>query len=262
MDRKPKEGPYIGVTGFMSRAEVVEALAVIPQESKWRLMVGVLMSSKTLAGQRNKWSGRFPKREAVADIFVYDPRVLNLVHYSTDDPDTLFVQLDAVMKLAGPNCDGLQLNVAWPASSHLEDFYEAYHDKFLVLQLGSKALLQAGTVDKFVDLVGGYTPMINAILLDPSGGLGKPFDPEKVAEYVRGIPASWISPPYGFGIGIAGGLGPSSLYLLDPLLREFIYNFSIDAEGALRTAQPEDALNISAMRTYLIDAFATLEQGG
>jgi len=256
MDRKPKEGPYIGVTGFMSRAEVEEALVVTPQESKWRLMVGVLMSSKTLVGQTNRWPGRFPKREAVADIFVDNPRVLNLVHYSTDKPEALFAQLDEIVKIAGPNLDGFQINATWPSPSHFEDFYEVYPDKFLVLQIGRRAMEETWVKSKFVNRVSEYMPMIDAILLDPSGGIGMPLEARVVADYLREIPKSWIIPG-GLGVGVAGGLGPETLHLLDPLRGEFP-ELNIDAEGKLRTPPPEDALNMNAVRAYLDGAMQVL----
>ena len=137
-----KIGPYIGVTGFMSRAEVEEALEVVPQDAIRRLMVGVLMSDKTLAGQENKWPGRYPKREAVADIFVDDPRVLNLVHYNTHEPKSLCWQLKEVTELAGPNLDGFQLNMAWPPITQLRNYVEEYPEKLIVLQIGHTAMAQ------------------------------------------------------------------------------------------------------------------------
>lgn len=247
-----KVGPYVGVTGFMSREEVIEALALIPQESARRLMVGVLMSSKRLTGQQNKPSGRCPKKEAIADIFIDDPRALNLVHYNTDSPETLCAQLVKITELAGPHLDGFQLNIAWPPISELKDYLEIYPEKFLLLQVGGKAMAQVESMERFTELVGAYLPMIDAILIDPSGGKGEPFDPVKGAEYlraVRGYPT--------LGVGIAGGLGPETLYLLDSLVREFP-ELSIDAEGRLRTLKPEDALSLGAMRTYLEDAFPIL----
>src|SRR5437868_5866280 len=117
-----KTGPYVGVTGFMSRPEVVEALAMVPRGSVRRLMVGVLMSSKTLVGQINKWPGRYPKKDAIVDIFIDDPRALNLIHYNTDNPEALFTQLAEITKLAGPNLDGFQLNIAWPPISQIENW--------------------------------------------------------------------------------------------------------------------------------------------
>lgn len=247
-----KVGPYIGVTGFMSRAEVSEALAMVPQGSTRRLMVGVLMSHKTLAGQQNKWPGRYPKKEVVADIFVDDPRALNLIHYNTDNPETLLTQLVEITELVGPHLDGFQLNIAWPPISQLEDYGGAYPEKFLLLQVGGKAMAQLESMERFTELIGAYLPVIDAILIDPSGGKGEPLDSVRGAEYLRAVHDYPT-----LGVGIAGGLGPDTLHLLDPLVREFP-ELSIDAEGRLRTQQPEDALSLDAMQTYLEDGFPIL----
>ncbi len=243
-----KTGPYIGVTGFMSRFEVTTALAVVPQRGTRRLMVGVLMSSKTLAGQPNKWPGRYPKRENVAGIFVDDPRALNLVHYSTDHPETLLSQLVEITELAGPYLDGFQLNIVWPPISDLEDYWEIHPDKFLVLQIGSKAMAQVESMERFEELVGAYLPMIDAILIDASGGKGAFLDAAKLAEYLRAIPKDWI-----LGLGVAGGLGPDTLHFIEPLVPEFP-ELSIDAEGRLRTPMPEDALDLDRMLHYIAGA--------
>lgn len=247
-----KVGPYLGVTGFMSRAEVTEALAVVPQGSTRRLMVGVLMSSKTLVGQTNEWPGRYPLKENVKDIFVDDPRALNLIHYNTDHPETLLMQLIEITELAGPHLDGFQLNIAWPPISQLEDYWKAYPGKFLLLQIGGRAMSEVESMERFGELVGAYLPMIDAILIDPSGGKGEPLDAVKGAEYLRAVRQYPT-----LGIGIAGGLGPETLHLLDPLVREFS-DLSIDAEGRLRTPKPEDKLSLGAMRDYLDDGFPIL----
>ena len=161
-----KVGPYVGVTGFMSHFEVSEALAMVPQGSARRLMAGVLMSSKTLAGQQNKWPGRYPRKEAVADIFVDDPRVLNLIHYSTNHPETLSSQLMEITELAGPHCDGFQLNITWPPISEIKAYWEANPEKFLLLQLKCRAITQVKSMERLAELVGAYLPMINAVLID------------------------------------------------------------------------------------------------
>jgi len=247
-----KTGPYIGVTGFMSRGEVSRALSVVPKNSKYRLMVGLLMSSKTLKGRQNKWPGRYPKAEDVADIFVNDYRALNLIHYNTDEPMTLQDQLLRITDIAGPNLDGFQLNLAWPSVSEIEDYATIHPDKFLLLQIGSMAMVEAGSIERFVDMVSVYQPFIDAILIDPSGGYGKPLDSATGAEYLRAIPKDW-----GLGLGIAGGLGPNTMHLLGPLPEEFP-GLSIDAEGRLRTPMPEDALSIRETQVYLEQSFEML----
>lgn len=247
-----KSGPYIGVTGFMSKAEVFEALAVVPAESFRWLMVGVLMSSKTLNGQQNKWPGRYPKKEAIANIFIDDPRVLNLIHYSTDEPESLLSQLLLITRIVGQeNFDGFQFNIAWPPISEIRDYRKAYPDKYLLLQIGGRTMAEAKSPERFAELVEAYW-MIDAVLIDPSGGKGVPLDAVACREYLC------EANRFGLDLGVAGGLGPDTLDLLDPLIEEFP-GLSIDAEGRVRTPQPEDKLDLCALRTYVSRAFARLD---
>jgi hypothetical protein len=220
------------------------------------------MSSKTLAGKTEKWPGRYPKKEAVADIFVDDPRALNLIHYNTDDRETLERQLVEIAKLVGPDkFDGFQLNIAWPDPRDIRNFqhqrYGLYPDKFVVLQMGSKTMQAMSPKTFRTALYCSYDHrsccswILDAILIDPSGGEGKPLDTAREAEYLREIRA--FSGP--ISIGIAGGLGPDTLHLAEPLIHEFS-DLSIDAEGRLRTPQPKDALDLDAMQKYLAGAYA------
>lgn len=247
-----KIGPYVGITGFMSRAEVVKALSAVPGNTVRRLMVGVLMSFKTLSGYQNEWPGRYPKKEAVADIFVKHKRNLNLVHYSTVYKEELSDQLEEIVKIAGPHLDGFQLNIAWPPLEQVRKYKRTNPDKLIVLQVGSKAMEQAASTNGFKRFVRKYKPLVDAILIDPSGGRGMPFDAVKAAEYLRIVRDCCPI----LGLGIAGGLGPDTLHLLDSLVPEFP-KLSIDAEHCLRTR--EDALCLNAMQIYLEDAFPILD---
>ena len=110
-------------------------------------------------------------------------------------------------------------------------------------------MAEAESVERFAELISAYLPTISSFLIDPSGGRGRPFNVKKVADYlhvIRNFPM--------VGYGVAGGLGPDTLHSIDPLVREFP-ELSIDAEGRLRTPEPEDALSLEAMREYLEDAF-------
>ena len=247
-----KTGPYIGVTGFMSNAEVSAALTLVPHDSVRRLMVGILMSYQTLSNDRNELPNRYPKKEEITDIFVDHPQALNLIHYRTDHPETLLEQLIYITELAGPHLDGFQLNIAWPPIPQLKAYREAYPDTFLVLQISSNALARTKSTEQFEALVCSYSGAIDAILIDSSDGKGEPFDAMQCVEYLH---AAHACRP--FGLGVAGGLGPNTLHLLDLLIEGFP-ELSIDAEGQLRTQKPEDALCLSSVRTYLEDAFPIL----
>jgi hypothetical protein len=249
-----KTGSYIGVTGFMSQAEVTEALTMVPEGSARRLMVGVLMSSKTLAGQTNKWPGRYPKKEAIADIFVDDPRALNLIHYNTDNPRQLATEVRKIVELAGPHLDGFQLNITWPDPSQIQMIRDMFPDLHLLLQIGGKAMEQMESMEEFEQALGWYIPEIDSILIDPSGGKGLPLNVEKGAEWLR-VARKFPT----LGLGIAGGLGHDMLYLIETLIKEFP-DMSIDAEGRLRTPQPEDALNLQSTFKYIVEGYLFFER--
>ena len=247
-----KPGPYIGVTGFTHQNEIEEALQVVPY-STYRLMVGVLMSSKTLRGEQNKWPHRYPKKETVADIFVNSQKVLNLIHYSTDQPDYLTAQLEEITQLAGPYLDGFQLNISWPSMSSLRDFREVYPEKVLILQIGHRALAQIESLEGFKERLQVYQPLISGVLIDESGGTGRLFDTDRALYYLE-----VASEVRGLGLGVAGGLRSDKIHLLCPLIEKFP-DLSIDAEGGLRTQTSHDLLSIGCMKSYLKEAFPLLD---
>lgn len=241
---------YAGVTGFMHADEIEHAGRSFDAPRGCYLMAGVLMSSKTLKGEANKWPGRFPKREDVANIFRnYDP-VYNTVHYNTDDGSTLDLQLEQVMEYAGPNLHGFQINHPWPNPVLLERFRQKYPQLSLILQVGHRALAEvdnsganlARTLDHH------YSGIVQYVLLDPSGGLGKELDPEKMEEYLARIYDRGIPP---FGVGIAGGLCRANAFkILSPFFKKYA-RLSVDAEGKLRSPQPEDKLVEKHVSDYL-----------
>ncbi len=247
-----KSNPYIGVTGFMSRNEIEEALRIVPH-SVYRLMVGVLMSCKTLRGEQNKWPNRYPRKETIQDIFMDSQQTLNLIHYSTDQPKGLAEQLIEITKLAGPYLDGFQLNISWPSVESLKEYWEKYPEKILILQIGRRALSKIESLEQFKEILAAYQPMISGVLIDESCGTGRIFNSERALHYLQA--ASEVP---GLGLGVAGGLCASTLDLLYPIIEKFP-DISIDAEGGLRSSMPEDALSTSSMEGYLKEAFLMLD---
>ena len=222
--------PYMGVTGFMSRGEVQAALEAQGRrtaQSGRKLMVGVLASSKTLAGNTNKFPNRYPKITDIAGIFPNEKWTLNLIHYATDEQDTLDQQLIRMVDLGGPYLEGFQLNVRWPNPAQLR----AIGHLRVVLQLGKKALEEMGNNPvRVADRLDGYRGLISDVLVDASGGLGLKLDPEAAYSYLRAIQERHPT----LGLGVAGGLSGETVGGLEPLAREFS-NLSFDAEGRLRT---------------------------
>jgi hypothetical protein len=103
---------YIGVTGFISRREVEAVLEGVPGDAARPLMVGVLVSAETLAGKPSR--RRYPPVEGISDLFLDDPRVLNLIHFNGGHPNRLTEALCRLTELGGPHLHGFQLNCCWP----------------------------------------------------------------------------------------------------------------------------------------------------
>ena len=220
--------PYIGITGFMSRGEVELALTALPHDSDLLVMVGVLASSKTLRGIPNKWPRRYPGMGEIGGIFPGGRNTLNLIHFNTKDRDSLFTDMYNVQDRAGPYCHGLQLNVPWPEVDILARYrdHAALSRNTIVLQCGEKALDEVDrSPAKLVERVQKYEGLIDYVLIDPSGGLGKDFDEMFAHNCLLALSRDG---PDSIGMGIAGGLHAGNIVRLHGLLEAF--EFSIDAE--------------------------------
>lgn len=226
--------PYVGVTGFMSRREVKE---VIDSASPWlrrKVMIGVLASSKTISGGTNSHPNRYPTPGQMRDIFEDTSRALNLVHFSTKNREGLFEEMSKAFSLAGPYCHGLQLNIPWPDPKVLGFFKTKVYPVTIILQIGARALEIVGySPQRLADKIEKeYKYFIDYVLLDPSGGTGKPFVPKEMGGYLHALEMKQMS----IGLGVAGGLNPATLRrLVLPLVKEFP-DLSIDVETGVRDA--------------------------
>ncbi len=245
-EKDQKRLPYVGVSGFMSRAEVDQALAGFPEMGR-QLMVGVLASSKTLCGKTNKYPRRYPKVEDIAGIFSPDPRCLNLVHVSTDsEPSTIDgklipIEIDMMraFRAGGPLCHGVQLNNATGRVSlkALDAFRGMCPTASrVVLQTGPRWLATRIESDSLSKSLMMYSGVITDILIDASGGRGRAIDPEETQRLVREARSSLAHygvPDGSIGLGVAGGLCAGWLPRIQRLAVEEA-PISIDAESLLR----------------------------
>ncbi len=240
--------PYIGVTGFMLRQEVDWVLKTLPEDFGRLVMIGVLVSGKTLHGQPNKWPNRYPKGEVLKTLFPDNRHALNLIHFNTKEPERLLYDMCLAQDLCGSNCHGFQLNIAWPDKKVLQDYKAKaqFHHKTIVLQVGGKALDEMGRhPTRVMARVQEYAGLVDYVLIDPSGGLGKEFELSLARNYLE---RQNIAPDVGFGI--AGGLHGENIERLRELASK--YEFSIDAEGKLRNE--DDHLDVLKTALYLQNA--------
>lgn len=239
--------PYIGVTGFVIPAEVKHALSVFEGMLGWKidshdLMVGVLVSSHTLVGERGKFEVRYPKVKEIQKILSPHRRVINLVHYATHDPQTLGQQLTDIVQLSGNYLDGFQLNMVWPDPARLK----VIRGMRVVLQLGSVAIKSLDfDPEKIAERLDRYDGIITDVLIDRSGGRGRAINVEETVGLAEAVNAR--HPELLFGV--AGGLSRETLKSLIPMKEKFGCNFSVDAEGKLRNEW--DRLKWDDMTDYL-----------
>jgi len=175
---------------------------------------------------------RHPAVDRIAGIFSDHPLALNTVHFHSPEGEPLAALLRALTEIAGPRLHAIQLNLVWPPPEALREHRETFPSVALVLQIGRTAIAEVeGSPEILVRRLADYAGLADAILLDPSGGRGIPFDTETADTFLEAIAAAfpWL------GLGVAGGLGPETLDLVAPLAGRFP-GLSIDAEGRLRDA--------------------------
>ncbi len=254
--------PYIGITDFDS-GERSKEIADFFQETQERLdpdverqlMVGVMMSYKTLHDLPTKWASVWPRKEEVAGIFRFHPKVLNTLHYADYDGMTMLEDLQRVVELGGAYIEALQLDMIWPDPDMVFRLKRIYRTRIdIILQVGGKALDAKGNDPEIVgDAIAEYVEMdncISGVLLDKSMGQGRGMDAEALAPFAAKIDSAFP----GLVLGVAGGLGPGTMQLAEPLARSF-REVAIDAQGQLRDSGSSlDPINWDRAKVYLTRA--------
>lgn len=248
--------PYIGITDFMNYDQVLRiegALAALPQRR--RLHVGVMMSYKTLHGLPTKWTNAFPPNADIAGIF-QSPDAMNCLHYADYDAVDVADSLTRAIAHGGPGMNALQLDMVWPDPDAVASaLCRSDKNIDLVLQVGKNAIEAAHHSPRIVvERIREYEGLPAYVLLDKSMGRGLGMDAEGLRPFARAIAEAF---PY-MGIVVAGGLGPYTVRLVEPLLAEFP-NISIDAQGQLReSGNALDPIDWDRAETYITRAVALL----
>lgn len=247
--------PYIGIAGFTAPEQVQYIIDALPDAPSRAFMVGVQVSHETLLSRpQPEFGRRRPAADAIGGIFPDDPRTLNYVHYNTGDHATLAGQLEQVTELAGQKLDGFQLNLKWPDPGALETYRTRFPDKGFVLQIGYAALAEIGNSPDALcrRLKADYEGLVDTILLDSGEGHGHPLDTESFRVYLRALKAHRLD----IGPGVAGGIAADTMYLVQPLVREFDA-LSFDSEAPFFDA--DDRMDLDAARAYLLTGLALFE---
>ena len=144
--------PYIGITDFMTSEQSLAMLSVMAEcqaakQSPRKLMIGVMMSCKTLNDLPSKWANVFPPKAGVASIFVDHPLAFNTLHYADYEESTTMQDIAAMMRIClKGSLHAVQLDMPWPDWALLEVIKrESEWRVKTVLQVGKKS---SGSVQK------------------------------------------------------------------------------------------------------------------
>jgi hypothetical protein len=247
---------YIGICDFPSGEQALKTVEFFQNLCKGhrlgsKLMVGVMMSFKTLTGQPSKWTAAWPKNEEIAGIFVEHPAVLNTLHFADYDGNTTVWHLLEAAKFGGPRLQAIQLDMIWPPDVIIKGLKRKFPHLKMVLQINTHALeIIEDSPGLLVERLKKYGNLLDYVLLDKSHGRGVGMDAQGLLPFVRAI-SDHLS---NLQVGVAGGLGPSTMDLVLPVVYEFP-NVSIDAQGKLRpSGSALDPIDWEMAHEYLSEA--------
>ncbi|NDE68311.1 hypothetical protein EB052_01755 [bacterium] len=203
---------------------------------------------------------RYPDVDTIAGLFSPDENALNLVHFFSGRPGTLFEDMLLADEIGGAHCHGFQLNIAWPDPDAIRAWRDDRESRgrtssCIILQCGRDALAAIGHDPRsLVGRLRRYEGIVDYVILDESDGSGSPLDPSSMKRYLTALYASDLS----MGYVVAGGLSAETIpQLLTPLIEEFP-ELSVDAEGTLRS--PADVLDTRLMQKYIHAANKLVDQ--
>jgi len=256
---RPGSTPYIGVTGFTSKHDILSAIESYfsgSDDSDVRshdLMVGILISHHSIEkdGAATKFPARYPPVETIPDLAdaaksAGGSRVVVALHYNTKNP---YLSDDARMIFdtigdAGRSVDAIQFNVAFiPHDLEIKKIKASRAIKIIAQINGS--VMRDHSIE-FISSALSAIP-VDHVLVDPSGGKGKDINIDESAivyERIRSKTSACI--------GFAGGFGPDNV---EEKVSRYVkkigtIRFSIDAEGKIRDPKT-DMMDIGKVTAYI-----------
>lgn len=247
--------PYIGVTGFVDCSDVdwVGRPCARMMPPGWRFMAGLLVSAKTVRGEPPTRRRYIPieRLAATADVLRSDG-AWPVVHFNTRATGAALAEdLGRVMGLV-PDIGGIQLNIVRPDVDVLRAFKETFPAVELIIQANKSSVGPDPSGFDILVYARQYADVASHVLLDLSGGVGKPLD----AILARVVATAWdfADDLTGVSLGVAGGLDAETVGALKGM------RVSCDSESRLRT--PEDELDRGLALAYVREAVAAFAAGG
>jgi hypothetical protein len=211
-----------------------------------------MMSYKTLHNIPSKWQNVFLPKEEISNVFQSD-EAYNCLHYADyDDNPELSRCLAEAISYGGKKIHALQLDMIWPDPEEIDRAVQLSGKKIeVILQIGKNAIEKMNNdPNAVIEKLREYKGKIHRVLLDKSMGRGLGMDALGLLPFVTAIRESFPE----VGIAVAGGLGPETIHLVQPLTQIFP-SLSIDAQGKLRpSGNALDPIDWNMATKYLIEA--------
>jgi len=254
-----KSKPYVGVTGPVSKEEVLSICNLFEDfgfydNSSVRPMVGILASYKTLNKIRIE-NKRYPELRLISELTKeMKSGTFRTIHYNTRDFESLAEQISRLIysPYHKRSLDGIQLNMIYPPINQIEKIKKEFPKLEIIFQANS-GVLNSGSEKEVAKSIKNYNGLIDYILIDASGGKGENLNIQYSTNLANEI--KYLNP--NINIGFAGGFKGSNA---KANCRNLIskcenFSFSIDAEGGLRDKLSEkygdDLLNMNKVKEYI-----------
>jgi hypothetical protein len=225
--------------------------------SQRKLMVGVMTSYSVLKGLHSEWSNIWLSPNELSTVFVGGKLLLNTIHYADYASGT--TQLDDLKEITvkcGRHLHAIQLDMIWPSPRMVKEYRAAHPDIKVVLQIPQKAFtLMDESPVAVCRKIQDYGQAVDYVLLDRSMGRGKVIEPSTLESYIKELSSKLPD----LGIAIAGRLAPSTLYLIEDLVKENP-NLSTDTQsGVRRSGNSKDPVDWDYAEEYLVKSLQILK---
>lgn len=254
----------VSITDFMDASEVEAMLRVFVDaggpDAGLRLATGVMTSRRVLRGLSSNFSSAPPQPRQISHI-LSSPchNTYHVLHYADYRGETTIRDLALAAARGGCFLDALQLNMRWPDPDTVKAFRRRHPNIDIILQIGRDAMKDCGDDPQAVaQRLMDYGDAVAGVLLDRSMGAGKPMDPYLLMRYAEVI--AYALP--NCAILFAGGLGPDTLHLLEPIFEKMPGTVrGIDAQGDLHfDRSPFQPVNWDRAALYVRRAIPLFEK--
>jgi hypothetical protein len=255
--------PYVGITGTTTKPESEQLVELFEQagftlESSHIPMVGLLVSHKTRGGASHpKYPLQYPTATHFKEILrPLKDKVFTTIHYNTKQQLNLAEELEDVLDYDRlyELVDGIQLNKIWPSpiQDQIETLREKYPNLKFIFQI-PKDPIKKLTPQKLAQEVAEKYHGLEYLIIDPSMGESKEISTYVSATIYNHLRDEGIDSIITFAGGLDGATVQDVLKSLHRQLNT--YDFSIDAQGGLRTTKrlndKDSSLSISRAKVYL-----------